>query len=350
MRLNNSFFAFFIYLLITGCNAQNPSASKNSESELSPCNNCSVVFYNVENLFDIYDDPEINDEEFLPESEKEWTADRYEKKILDLSKVLAAVNDALPVIIGLSEVENKAVITDLIASADLKNGNYKIIHEDSKDARGIDVAMIYRPEYFEVRSYRSIHVDLITEPAKTTRDILHITGNFKDGSEVHFFINHWPSRYGGQEESEPNRMEAARVLRAEVEKIKENNKNAKVLIMGDLNDYPDNRSISEVLGAGKPGSKNTLLYNLMMDIDTAKSEGSYNYRGDWGFLDQIIVNKNFIKGKGIKVDPNSAQAFREDWMIFQDPKYKDFKPNRTYGGPNYYGGYSDHLPVYVELK
>ncbi len=313
----------------------------------------NVTFYNVENLFDTTDDPEVRDEEFTPEGDKKWTEERYTIKLDKLSRVLSAsVEDGLPEVIGLCEVENRGVVEDLMKTGKLKKGKYSIVHQDSPDGRGIDVALAYRKKALKVIDFKAHTVDLPGENARPTRDILHVRTIVAKKDTVHFFINHWPSRYGGEEKSRPKRIQAAEVLREVVDELLEKQPRAKLVIMGDFNDYPDNVSIQETLDAQEAGktSKPTSLVNLAASIKG--EQGSYNYRGNWGMLDQIIVSQSLVSegSSGMRCTSGSLRIVKEEWMLYTDPKSGAQKPNRTYGGNNYYGGFSDHLPVVVDFK
>ncbi len=316
-----------------------------------------LAFYNVENLFDIVDDPKTIDEEYMPNSEKKWTAERYQKKLDHLYKVLHGVaiagksSDQVPAIIGLCEVENKAVVEDLIKKTPIED-DYEVAHFDSPDKRGIDVALMYDPDVFKPTHQEPINLTYDFLPEETTRDILYVKGTvLKTKEDLHLFVNHWSSRRGGLAASEPKRVAAATVLQGKVKSILAANPNAKILMMGDFNDEPDNKSVQEVLAAKATAKNlgNTDLYNLTYPLKLA-GKGTYNYKGNWNMLDQMIVTGNFVDApKGIKVGADAAKIFRQDWMMYDDKK-KGMVPSRTYGGPNYYGGYSDHLPIFVEVK
>jgi predicted extracellular nuclease len=310
-------------------------------------NTATIMFYNVENLFDTIDDSLIIDEEFTPEGKKQWTTERYRKKLNDIAKVVSSVNEQkLPVIAGFCEVENRSVLEDLIKTESLKSVNYKIVHEDSPDSRGIDVGLIYNSNQFTYLSHISIPVNTGTE--YKVRDILYTKGILYDADTIHIFVNHWKSRSGGQEETEPQRIKCAETLRKEVDLILESNRNAKILIMGDLNDEPKNKSIFETLKANN-SDDNSSLFNLMLEQSKA-GKGTHSYRGNWSMLDNLIVSHNFLNDtNGFVVDGKSGHIFSADWITFQNRNGQE-SPNRTYGGPNYYGGYSDHYPVYLVLK
>ena len=305
----------------------------------------TVVSYNVENLFDTIDDPKIKDEEFLPESEKQWTTERYQKKLDDLSRVISEINPKeLPELIGLAEIENQTVLEDLVHTASLKN-QYGIVHEDSPDLRGIDVALLYRKDAFTEVSHEAIPIHFPNEPNFKTRDILHVSGKIRNKT-VHVFINHWPSRIGGEEKTEPNRVFVASVLKLSVDQILSSDPKARVIIMGDMNDEPANKSLEETLGAKMPGSGATLI-NLMMPGDKA-DKGTYFYRGNWNMLDNLIVSEPVFKSKGTHVENARGFIFSSNWMIYTNQS-GDKIPNRTYVGNKYVAGVSDHFPVYFKM-
>lgn len=305
----------------------------------------TVGSYNVENLFDTVDDPKIPDEEFLPESEKKWDNERYQKKLTDLAQVISEVNPAeMPEVVGLVEVENQTVLEDLVGAGKL-NGRYAIIHEESPDYRGIDVALIYRKDAFKEIGHETLPVVFSDDPEFKTRDILHVTGKIRN-KIVHVFVNHWPSRIGGEEKTEPKRILAASVLRKKVDQILAANPKARIIIMGDMNDEPANKSLNETLGAAATDSGTTLV-NLMMPDDAA-GKGTYFYNGNWNMLDNLIVSETVLKGKGMMVEGKKGNIFSNDWMIFTNKK-GDKTPNRSYVGNKYVGGVSDHFPVYFKM-
>ncbi|MCK4921839.1 MAG: hypothetical protein KAS71_12390 [Bacteroidales bacterium] len=312
----------------------------------------TVMFYNVENLFDTIDHPDFTDEEFSPESEKNWNTERYTKKLDDLSAVLSSQNKKeLPEIIGLAEVENKRVLQDLIATKNLEDGNYEIIHEEGKDARGIDVALLYRKNELKSVNFESIEITFPFDSSLTTRDILHVWGKTEDGEDIHFFVNHWSSRIGGERETEPKRMYAAVTLRRQLDLLFSKEKNPRIVIMGDFNDEPTNKSLMNILLAGNK-LKNIAtgdLYNLFYDKHNQYNEGSYNYRNNWNMLDHIIVSYNLINQEGkYSCNYDSGKIIKEEFMLYENNQGQQV-PNRTYGGPNYYGGISDHFPIMVKF-
>lgn len=339
----NSFFRIFLLTVvisvITSCSPWKNAARRNM----------TMVFYNVENLFDTEDAPGKADEEFTPDSEKNWSPERYAEKLQNLSRVISSINEGdLPEIVGLSEVENVNVLNDLTRTGFLAKGKYKVVHHESPDFRGIDCALIYRPAEFKVQEHFAIPVKFEDEPDYKTRDILYVKGRSRNWEQFHIFVNHWPSRIGGVEQTKAKRKKAAAVLKSKIDSVLEAKPNARIVVMGDMNDEPTNESLREVLNAQPPSNQNAELVNLMFPVDK-EGGGSYNFRGNWNMLDNIIVSSNLLDEKGFEVMGDQGFVFHQDWMEFTNREGVMY-PNRTYGGPNYYGGVSDHFPVYVRLR
>lgn len=318
-----------------------------AQEKLDKKNQLLTVFYNVENLFDTEDDPVSQDEEFTPEGSKHWNQQRYEEKLKHLSEVLSSVSsNDIPSLIGLAEVENKQVLKDLCQTGKLRKGDYGIAHFNSSDDRGIDVALLYRPDRFTLENSR--HIPLSMDGS--SRDILYVKGRLDDGMDLHIFVNHWPSRREGVQESEANRIKAAVQLRMEVDRILNADARARILIMGDLNDEPTNRSVLQMLNASnkRKNAGQRDLYNLMYDKHNSEDKGTISYRGEWQMFDHLIVSFNLIEAKkGYSLSWKSGKIYKEEYMLYDDPNVHQLLPNRTYGGDHYYGGYSDHLPVYL---
>lgn len=312
----------------------------------------TIVFYNVENLFDTIDAKGVNDEDFTPEGRNKWDSKRYNKKLENISWVLANINTKqLPSLVGLSEIENKQVIIDLIKVENLKGNNYKIIHEDSPDERGIDVCLIYNPDFFKYTSHKSIPVTIPDEPDFKGRDILYAKGEIK-GEVFHVFVNHWKSRRGGQKATEYKRIQAAKILRKYVDDIFSEDKNANIVIVGDFNDEPTSKTIQETLFATNniKNPKPYELFNLMYEFDLKKM-GTNTYNHEWFMLDNMIVSQNLVSGKGkFYVNPDSGKIFNNPKIVYYNSKAGFSTPDKTYGGKQYFGGYSDHLPVYFTLS
>jgi predicted extracellular nuclease len=312
-----------------------------------------IVFYNVENLFDTEKDSLINDDDFLPDGSRFWTYNRYQQKLHHISTVLTTIGGwDPPEIIGLCEIENRKVLDDLCSKSSLAKLKYKIIHKDSPDLRGIDVAFLYQPKAFFPISYKAISVKFPHRPEATTRDILYICGQAKNKDTIHIFVNHWPSRLGGQLESEPNRLAAARILRHAVDSVLNKHPGAKIIILGDLNDYPDNKSLTEVLLANRDFGqiKSNELYNLSVQMEKSSRMGSHKFDGEWGILDQIIVSGSLLNAaNGLSAKKENVFIFDADFLLEEDGNFTGKRTFRTYIGFRYHGGYSDHLPVFIDL-
>lgn len=339
-QLNQLIFVFFfLSVFLFSC----------STGKYNKKRNITVAFYNVENLFDTVNEPGKNDGEFTPDSEKKWTEERYSKKVNDIAKVLGAINkNELPEIIGLCEVENRKVLEDLVQTDVLEIGKYEIVHFESPDFRGIDCALLFRPDEFRMLKSSPVQVSFSDEPNYTTRDILYVKGETKNKEEFHIFVNHWPSRIGGNDETEPKRVAVATILKSKIDSVQNENSRANIIVLGDMNDEPSNKSLISVLGAKSPDTENAALINLMFPIYKNKL-GSYYYRGNWNMLDNIVVSANLLDNKGFRCVEKQGAVFYESWMEYKN-KNGEISPNRTYGGPNYYGGVSDHFPVYFKLQ
>jgi predicted extracellular nuclease len=340
----------FLSLFFISCNSSevtNSSIEKNDSVNIQQdLQTYNIGFYNVENLFDTIDDPKTEDEWFLPTSETEWNSEKYIKKLADLSKVIDAMNseNGGPDIIGLCEVENYQVVKDLASEPVLKDNHYDVIHFDSPDARGIDVAALYNTTKFKLLDSQPILLSIADDENYRTRDILYCKFEVIDSKNIlHVYVNHWSSRRGGAEESSYKRENAAKTLKNHIVENIPQWETQNIIILGDMNDYPTNNSIYAVLEAQELDSESHLV-NLQLD-NHIKGLGTYNYKGEWGCLDNIIVTK----GLKTKLKTPGAVILKEDWMMYID-KEGNATPNRTYGGPNYYGGISDHLPVYFEVE
>lgn len=315
-----------------------------------------LACYNVENLYDIYDDSLTNDDEFTPESTKRWTASRYRRKLNNIYKVMMAVGGwgGPPEVMGFGEIENRAVLQDLVTKTPLLQYGYEIVHEDSPDRRGVDVGFIYQKSKFRYLSHQAIRLVMPFDTATRTRDILYIEGVALGKDTLHLFVNHWPSRRGGQAASEPKRMFAAAVVRAKADSILSANPNAKIVLMGDFNDHADDRSLIEGLRAKthKSELKPTDFYNFMYELGHNWKLGSHKYQGHWGTLDHLIVSAPLITEtrKGfLRAADDGAHIFAARFLLEEDKRYLGLQPFRTYAGPRFLDGFSDHLPVYIDL-
>ena len=306
----------------------------------------TIAFYNVENLYDTINDPEIDDEEFLPQGKNKWNGERFSRKIDNLAKVIDSLGGG-PSILGLCEVENKYVLEELIRHPRLAAKGYGIVHRNSPDKRGIDVAMIYKLADFKPDGSTGLRVQLPGDSAYPTRDILLVNGKL-NGKPVHIFVNHWPSRRGGEEESKAKRMAAALVARASIDSIQKLDPKARIILMGDLNDQPSDASVSIGLKAEGQDGKSDLL-NLTAAL-AARGEGSHSYKEAWNMLDNLVVSRNMADTKkGIRVVASSTAIYNPIWMHDKYSRHKG-APYRTYAGPKFIGGYSDHYPVYFKVQ
>lgn len=310
----------------------------------------AVMTYNVENLFDTKDDPLTNDEEFTPNGDYHWTYYRLRKKLGQIARVIATSNSwNPPAIVALCEVENDDVLRNLVYGSPLKNLRYNFIHFDSPDPRGIDVALLYRKDRFTPINARAIAAS-DTARERRTRDILYVSGIIASDT-LHIFVCHFPSRLGGEAASEPRRIEAAYRLRATVDSVFSTNAQAKIIIMGDFNDYPYNRSISEILKAQAPhpSPQDGELYDLCAPLQHADTIGSHKFQNQWGMLDHIIVSGSLLNSQTLlTTQAENIRIFSPDWLLEGDDVHSR-KPKRTFLGQSYHGGYSDHLPVLLEI-
>lgn len=309
-----------------------------------------IMEYNVENLFDCRHDSLKNDHEFLPESVRGWSFSRYSQKLANIAKViLAAGGEQAPDIVGLCEIENEHCVKGLVRYSPLREVGYRYVITRSPDERGIDVALLYQPQTFRLLAKRVIPIPSEEIKRRPTRDILHVTGMVVSGDTLDVFVCHMPSRSGGEKETEPYRLFTSGFLRRAADSIMVIRQSPNVIVMGDFNDYPENRALVEVLGAVKPEGKlhSCGLYNLM----AGKPGGTYRFRGEWGMLDQMIVN-GFLLGENPRIHTayEEAQVLRFPFLLEEDERYGGDMPFRTYKGMRYQGGYSDHLPLLLKLS
>ena len=314
----------------------------------------TIAFYNVENLFDTTNDSLIFDDERTPKGSYQWTEKRYRKKITHISKVLSEIGfrttKTSPDVIGLCEVENRKVLEDLVNHAYLRESKYGILHEDSPDERGIDVALLYKEAAFLPISFQSRRLVLMDEAGHRdyTRDQLVVEG-LLDEEKMYFIVNHWPSRSGGELRSRPNRIAAARLNKRIIDSIRRLDVNAKIISMGDLNDDPGSASLKKVLKTkGKLNHGDSLrLFNPMEKL-YRKGLGTLAYRDKWNLFDQFILTPNLLYGERTQFVFWKAAIFTPAYLIHMEGRYKGY-PFRTYVGTTYQGGYADHFPVYFYL-
>lgn len=312
-----------------------------------------VGFYNLENLFDTIDDPAKNDKDFLPEGSFHWDSIKYANKLLNMSTVIADMaTEITPFgvsVLGVCEVENKKVLEDLVAMPAIADRKYKIVHYDSPDKRGIDVGLLYQESFFKVKNSASYRLRFPNDPDYFSRDQLIVTGNM-DGEDVSIIVAHWPSRSGGQSASEPNRIEAAKLGRHIIDSLLTDNPNAKIILMGDLNDDPNNKSVMNYIRArGKLAKmQDGDMYNVMYD-HFKSGNGTLAWNDAWNLFDQLIVSEAFVSTDASTYIFHKSFVYKKDYLIQQEGNYKGY-PLRTHAGGVYLNGYSDHFPVYMVLK
>jgi len=304
-----------------------------------------IASWNMENLFDAIDDADKRDEEFLPDGKKEWTQEKIDQKIKNQAKVIQWMNDGEgPDLLGFQEVEHQHLIETLL-ERHFSNRNYKVAYQETLDNRGIDNGLIYDADKFEVLNINPIEVELASK--YPTRYILEVHLKTKNGEELYLYVNHWPSRSGGEEKSRPNRIKAASVLREAIDSLYKSSEKLNLVILGDFNDMPNDLSISRYLWTQQftcsINREPLRLYNLSYE-EFLSGNGTYLYRGNWNMLDQIIVSNEVVGNGAIKYLCNSFELVKPEFMITQSGKYKG-AATPTFGGKTYLGGYSDHIPV-----
>ncbi len=320
-------------------------------------NELFVAHWNIENLFDTIDDSNTSDEEFLSTGKKEWTNERLEQKLYNLARVIRSMNNNNgPDLLGVCESEHEYLL-DSLAKSFLSDKNYKAVSIESPDFRGIDNGIIYNTDRLSLLSAKGYETKFGNN--YNTRVIFLGTFLLDKTDTIYFFVNHWPSRRGGQEQSEPGRIKVAQTHKTIVDSILFNNPKSKIIIVGDFNDEPTNRSVMETLGAAPFLCDSIDTKSLFEDSETklfntsykawVDGFGSYFYQEHFNMLDQIIISKNLIAGSDIGYECNSFEVYKPDFMITHTGKFKG-APFPTYGGNRYLGGYSDHFPVTAKFK
>lgn len=337
-------FLFFTFLTLIGC-SKLPITSKKDKLY-------TVAFYNTEKLFDTKDNPKTNDDPFTPEGEMNWTEERYKQKLNNIAAVIAGIGgDNGPAIIGLGEIENRQVLDDLLATSPLRKLGYNVIHKDMDDPQGLDIALLYKPKIFKPTSTQYLKINF-KDKNYTSRDILQVKGDLQ-GELVTIYINHWPprsrSRRGRQDESRLHA--AAATLRQEIEKQQKADPNAKIIVLGDFDAEPRSSVMQQTLKAtGRPDpAYNKELFNTHY-MAYVNGLGSYTYRGDFQMLDQVIISKSLIgPEQGLEYVRGSAKIYDPVNIKYTLGKFKE-APKSTYSGSVHLGGYSDHFPVFIQLR
>jgi len=321
-----------LILNILPINAQSPG----------PGNRFGILFYNVENLFDTIDSPDTRDESFTPAGDKQWNTDKYWHKQENIFKVIASAgNWSFPDLIGLCEVENRTVLEDLVHHTPLKKLDYQIVHDESPDERGIDVALLYQKDRFVYLTHQNITTPLPHNDK--TRDILYVCGKVND-VKVHLFVNHWPSRYGGRQQTQPKRNIVASHLHQSIESLCDSTLNPYIILMGDFNDNPGDQSLEKIYQSQySDGAGNTFHFaNLMTSVKGTTTHKTVNY--NWYTFDQIMISSNMLQNADIRHPAGGIRVIDHPWLLDEHGR-----PYRSFLGNFYQNGYSDHLAVYTEL-
>ena len=324
----------------------------NGDSVPAKSQNVSVVFWNVENLYDPYDDSTTLDNEYTAGGSRHWNYKKFQTKLHHLAKSLLAAGEWIPpVIAGFCEIENRYVLNKLIYDSPLKHCRYRIVHHESPDYRGIDVAVIYRQDLVKPIISKAERIIFPFDPAARTRDILMVKFQIFPHDTLILFVNHWPSRRGGQLESQPRRDFVAKRLRKLIDSIQSSEPKSNILVMGDFNDEPESSSTSVILKArlDTVNLQSTDLINLM--APKVNREGTHKFRGNWAILDQFMVSGMLFLGmNGLKSGFNEASIFKSSFLLKNDDQYYGAKPMRSFNGFRYEAGFSDHLPIHLEIK
>lgn len=301
-----------------------------------------VMFYNVENLFDPYDDPNTRDDEFLPTGMRRWGFKRYYHHLQQTARVILAAGEwQTPALVGLCEVESDSVLIHLTQRTLLRKQHYAYCLTKGSDARGIQCALLYQPSQFKQVGQASHRIPF-TQAGRRSRDLLHVWGKVITGDTLDVFVCHFPSRSGGQRETEPARLDAARYLRHLCDSLFGVRQTANFLLMGDFNDAPTDRSLRVIEASSQP---NQQITNLFAAPQTIPFEGSHKHQGTWAQLDQLLISQQWL----LHLKKGSPSVFAPAFLLTEDKAHNGMRPKRNYHGMQYEGGYSDHLPVVADF-
>jgi hypothetical protein len=316
----------------------------------------TIAFYNLENLFDYEDDPMTFDNDRTPDGKDHWTEEIYHAKLKNMAKVIAEIGSEItgttPAIIGVCEIENRRVLEDLLNQEPLIHKDYGAIQFDSPDRRGIDVGLLYRKKLFTPTNFEAhellIYNDNDISKRIYTRDQLLVSG-ILDGEKVHFIVNHWPSRRGGEARSRPKRIKAAKLNKRIIDSLFSIDPYAKIITMGDLNDDPLSSSVKDVLNTKKNRDRLKMkeLFNPMENM-FRKGIGTLAWRDGWNLFDQIIMSSELMKKEYSSYRFYKAGIHNKSYLANSQGQYKGY-PYRSFGNGSFTGGYSDHFPVFVYL-
>ncbi len=334
-----------VVLMLAFCAAAQPEKAKKTKSMV-----LGVAFYNLENLFDTINNNGKYDLEFSPQGNRKWDGKKYWSKINNMAYAISQMTSKFtpmgPAVIGVSEIENRSVLEDLVKNENVKKLNLQIVHHDSPDRRGVDVGLLYNPRLFKVLNVTNHFLAVEGNPNFRTRDQMCVTGLLA-GEKVSIIVNHWPSRSGGQERSAYLREAAAALSKHIADSLWQDDPNQGVIVLGDLNDDPQDPSCAEVLGAkkNKEDAEAHGFYNpFWKTLD--KGIGSLAYRGAWNLFDQIIISGNLVEGKKPALKYWKNEVLNRNFLTNQDGQYKGY-PHRTFSGGAFLNGYSDHYPTMV---
>ena len=314
-----------------------------------------VAFWNMENFFDPFVDSTKSYNAFTEDGMQHWTKSRFYRKRNNMYKAILALSENRPIgIFGMCEVENEYVLSAIFEQTPLKKHNYRWVHYEGPDKRGIDPAIVYSLDHFQLVESKTFPYFNPGDTAYHSRDILYAKFVDNERDTIHVFVNHWPSRYSGELETVGSRACSAAILREKVDSIcaaMPEGYLAKILMMGDLNDCPNDPSVYDVLRARHPSElEEGCLINLFGKNDGLGFEGTLKHQTDWQIFDQIIVTEGLMNDReGLHYQEGSTRIFHADFLFEDDETYHGKKLFRTYVGPKYFGGFSDHLPVYIDL-
>ena len=305
-----------------------------------------IIFYNLENYFDAKVDSTRSYNEFTTEGQLHWTERKYQEKRSHIFQVLTAMAEWEPIsLMGFVEIENAFVLQDLINSTPLSRENYQLVHFESDDYRGIDVGLIYHADRFRLLSSQKITVKDSGDPTFTTRDILYVKGMLASDT-LHVFVNHWVSRWRGVMESQYLRILCAETLKVVVDSICSANPNANVLLMGDFNDNPTDESILRLTEK----SGDCQLFNVALKTTNQDVKGTLKYGSEWSYFDQFLVSAALLSDQtNLMLKSESGRVFDASFLLEKDEKHLGVKPKRTHIGFKYNGGFSDHLPIIIDI-
>lgn len=339
MKLLKFIVALLSFFIVNSINAQHT-------------NTAVIGFYNLENLFDTINDPHKNDEEFLPDGKNQWNSEKYHIKLKNMADVISQIGSEHGglVILGVSEIENELVLQDLVRQEKLRKFGFKVAHHDSPDRRGVDVSFIYNPSRFEFLSLKGFNLSVPDNPNFITRDQVLMTGVLDHSDTLFVIVNHWPSKIGGEARSAPLRIAAGELTKHICDSIYSFHPNANIIIMGDLNDNPNAKSLTKGLGAiGKIKEMGPQkIYNPMYQM-YRDGIGTLAYQDNWDLFDQILVSYDLLYSNTNTYKYVSAHVFRKNFMLNKSGSFAGY-PFRTYAGGAFLGGYSDHFPVYILLQ